>query len=200
MLETLEKQEKNHLEQLNKTLVNQNKSYQTLNDIKNKKLSLGDVEGLLRSKISDNKIEEKIKAMGPRTRKVSTSATKRKFMNKTSSNLNLNKTSSNLIPIETPIKRRIEYTSITNRSTKSPSTFFALNPKAKGWSISGAHNKNLNRKTGPAHSRNVSDIDQFEEPSNVSVKKTPRGGNVTQSQVNRSSTHRSTKSSLQGNK
>jgi hypothetical protein len=124
MLETLEKQEKNHLEQLNKTLVNQNKSYQTLNDIKNKKLSLGDVEGLLRSKISDNKIEEKIKAIGTstRTRKVSTSATKRKLMNKTSINL---------IPIETPLRRRSEYQSITNRSTKSPSIIFFPKPQSQ---------------------------------------------------------------------
>jgi hypothetical protein len=124
MLDTLEKQEKSHLEQLNKTLVNQNKSYQTLNDIKNKKLSLGDVEGLLRSKISDNKIEEKIKAMGTstRTRKPSTSATKRKLMNKTSSNL---------IPIETPLKRRSEYQSITNRSTKSPSIHFCRKPQSQ---------------------------------------------------------------------
>lgn len=88
MLENLEKQEKGHLEALNKTLVNQNKSYQTLNDIKNKKLSLGDVEGLLMSKIVEHKIEEKNKTKGPdRNRKVSTSATKRKLMNKTNTNL-----------------------------------------------------------------------------------------------------------------
>jgi hypothetical protein len=42
-------------------------------------------------------------------------------------------------------------------------------------------------------------MDQFEEPQGVSVKKISRGGNVTQSQANKS-THRSTKSSLQGNK
>jgi hypothetical protein len=91
-------------------------------------------------------------------------------------------------------------TKVSRTEAPNPLVFiFALNPKAKGWSISGAHNKNANRKTGSTHSRNVSGMDQFEEPQGVSVKKISRGGNVTQSQANKS-THRSTKSSLQGNK
>lgn len=143
----LEKKEKAQLEKLNKTLCNQNKSFQTLADIKNKKLTLGDVESQLQSKISEKKVFRSSKRIGSKERLVSTSAS-RKHLANVKPRVNTNHT--------TPLKK-IQSKIDTNR-TKSPMNIDRKNSVgmiAQKVSTTVMSKTKLNQ---PSHSRKNSEI------------------------------------------